>query len=411
MGNILSAVSGQFSKALILGAFFPTGIFLLLAYLFVAPLFPAEWAILKPLEILDPQWRVVLLLIGTIVLSGALYNLNTPIIRLYEGYPWENTSFGKSRKRRYQSKHDVLVGQMNSIPALNSEFQQRLNPPEQQPANGGNPQQPVQAQPPLDEATRNRYTSYLNAVDNASSPIARDLMTRFPNDRDIILPTELGNVFRSFETYPQRQYGISSVTIWPKLVAAIDKEYAGSIDDMKTTFDFMLNSSLLSALLAVALLVTGLFFPSTLSDLHWVPWLFEILGFGMLSALLYKVAIGRATAYGALVKGAFDLYRNKLLEQLGYKREFTDHETEKLFWTRLSRWFFYGDTTPNTTVPPYSLKPKAQPTTSAVATPTDKKQKVSLEVSRGMEPANGQIILVKINVRNTTRARPVQAKL
>jgi hypothetical protein len=92
--NILSSISGQFSKSLILGTFFPVMVFVILAQIFVVPLLPSDWLVLRQLETLDTQWRVVVILLLAIVLSGLLYNLNIPIIRFYEGYPWQDSWIG-----------------------------------------------------------------------------------------------------------------------------------------------------------------------------------------------------------------------------------------------------------------------------------------------------------------------------
>jgi hypothetical protein len=77
----------------------------------------------------------------------------------------------------------------------------------------------------------------------------RRLNEEFPIERTSVLPTRLGNVIRSFEDYPERQYGMDGVTLWPRLVAKINKDHATVIEDAKITFDFLLNSAVLSAVL------------------------------------------------------------------------------------------------------------------------------------------------------------------
>jgi len=49
MTSILSSISGQFSKSLILGTLLPVVLFLILGMVFVIPLFPYEWHFLNQL--------------------------------------------------------------------------------------------------------------------------------------------------------------------------------------------------------------------------------------------------------------------------------------------------------------------------------------------------------------------------
>src|SRR5438552_2100476 len=95
MNNLLSTVSGYFSRALILGAFLPAVIFVTLFLLFVAPNISAEMQFMQQLRNLDPEWKVFSSIFATVVLSGLLFNLNIPHVRLYEGYPWRETLIGE----------------------------------------------------------------------------------------------------------------------------------------------------------------------------------------------------------------------------------------------------------------------------------------------------------------------------
>src|SRR5690348_16149341 len=108
MSTLLTTISGQFGKAWILGSFFPAAIFTILAFLFVMPLFPFDWPSIKPLQSLDAQGSLILLLFTVTIKSGLLYFLNTPLIRFYEGYPWQHTGIGRWRKRHYERKCRAL---------------------------------------------------------------------------------------------------------------------------------------------------------------------------------------------------------------------------------------------------------------------------------------------------------------
>jgi len=104
MTNVLSAISGQFNKSLILGTFLPVTIFVVLFQMLVEPLLPDDISIFKPLETLDTQWRIAATFFTIILLSGLLFNFNIAIIRIYEGYSWQHTRIGEWRTKYYQAQ-------------------------------------------------------------------------------------------------------------------------------------------------------------------------------------------------------------------------------------------------------------------------------------------------------------------
>ena len=87
MSGLFSTISGFFSRAWILGAFLPTVIFLAFFILLVVPFFAANFRLLEGLKTLGTEWQVLSVTFLTIVVSGLLFNLNVPVIRVYEGYP------------------------------------------------------------------------------------------------------------------------------------------------------------------------------------------------------------------------------------------------------------------------------------------------------------------------------------
>lgn len=311
VSGILSSISGQFSPSLVLGAFFPAAIFVILAHLLLIPFLPAGSTVLPLLEVLDPQWRVLALAFVTIVLTGLLVNLNIPIIQMFEGYPWEKTRIGRKRVERHQAQRKELETRRDEAVWLMDTLGEA---------------------DPLHADVSREWTE-----------LCRRLVSEYPDEHSV-LPTRLGNVMRASEQYPRRQYGMSAIPLWPRLIATIDKEYAAGIDEAKSSFDFMIHSTLLSTLLGALLLVCGLAYPTRLASLTVSSlWLFEILVLFGLARLLYGWSIGRASAWGSLVNGAFDLYRWKLLEQLGHTQRPTTRTAERDLWARLSRQVIFGD--------------------------------------------------------------------
>src|ERR1044071_4129214 len=103
MTALLSTISGQFTKNLILGSFLPALVFVTLSMIFVVPIFPVDWPLLKPFLGFGVQGSVIGMSFMTIVITGLLFNLNSPVIRLYEGYPWIDSWIGRlmiSRKQK-----------------------------------------------------------------------------------------------------------------------------------------------------------------------------------------------------------------------------------------------------------------------------------------------------------------------
>jgi hypothetical protein len=314
MSSIFSAVSGQFTKYLILGTFLPVAIFVALGLVFGQTITPTSLSFVRALEKLDRQWFTIAVTAITIIVSGLLYNLNTPIIRLYEGYPWRGSLIGTWRIERIQCRLDRAT-------QLRDQIKDALNLLKENKADQN-----------LIEQLKLRRTRV--------SVLARSGLPT----RSQILPTKLGNAVKAFEEYPFLQYGMDAVTLWPRIVAVAPKDYLAGIDDAKTSLDFFLNSSFLSAIISTALLLIGLAFKRPFAnDLSFTLWALEVVSLAIASLLFYRSSIGRAAAWGELVKGTFDLYRWDLLKQLGYSQKPRTREVEREIWTEISQQIVYRD--------------------------------------------------------------------
>jgi len=95
METMLATISGQFTKSIILGVFLPVVLFVLLGGWLITPLLPPSLPLLGLVKSLDRQWFLFAFTFLIILISGFLYNLNGPIIRLYEGYPWRTSRLGQ----------------------------------------------------------------------------------------------------------------------------------------------------------------------------------------------------------------------------------------------------------------------------------------------------------------------------
>lgn len=416
MTSILSSISGIFSKTLILGIFLPVVVFIIFSLLFVVPLVPSDVTVLKPLEALDPQWKVLTITFVVILLSGLLYNLNIPLIRLYEGYPWKNTWVGRLRTRRHITKFQRLRSRQRGMRTLQREMK-KVNTNDVLITT-------VISQLELISPNRNYFkfedqdcstvwnTSFNQSrsewqhVQNLIKAIwedtSRRLLNEFPGQGSLILPTTLGNVIRSFEYYPQREYGMDAITLWPRLLNKVEKDYASLIDDAKTSFDFMLNGSALSGLLAALILLTGFLFGSPLGSMSkLIPWLAETLIFTVLAFILYFQSISRAANWGDMVKGAFDLYRGDLLKQLGFEQKPKTKKAECALWKKISQQMIYGDSPDGPRTDYTDELPQPDPPTFARSAQPG----VKLEVSRGIEAQLADVaVVVALKVKNLDSA-------
>jgi hypothetical protein len=357
MTSILSAISGQFGKNLILGAFLPVVIFVTINLIFVVPVFPSDWPLFQPISSLETQGRLLTISFISVVLTGLLLTLNIPILRLYEGYPWMHSWIGQLMidlwRRRLLSVQSQRLGLRTLIREMKN---------------------------------KNKDPSLVAKVTARRDRAARHLNNDFPSKPSLIIPTRLGNVVRSFEEYPDRQYGMGAVTLMPRLVGKIDKDYAIGMDDAKTSFDFMLNNSILSYVTAIVLTIAGLIYfpPHSLFYARGTAnpralifvWLLTILVFILLGYLGYLGAIERASAWGGKVKGAFDLYRADLLKQLGYERKSLTLKQERQLWDAISLQLIYGD-------PPWGRDPNFEYTTPATFARSDAPF-VELQLVRGI---------------------------
>jgi hypothetical protein len=307
MTGILSMISGSFSRVLLLGTLFPVTVFALLFFLFVVPFLP-DMALLAPLAQLDAGWKTALLTSLVILLSGILYNLNVPIARLYEGYTWQSSWLGGRAQKRQLARLEWTISKRKEIKELLKEL------------NAADPNDPA-----IPELT------YLH------TRLAQRETNGYP-EAAYVLPTRLGNAIRSFEEYPRKVYGISGVTVWPRLVGVMDKDYAATLDEAKATFDFMINASFLSGVLSASIMMAGLLVPARIDP--W-PWIAEIVIAAIAAFLFYRGSIGAAVAWGAQVSSAFDLFRWNLLKKLGYERASMSPVQEMELWKEISTRMLY----------------------------------------------------------------------
>jgi len=365
--SILSAISGQFTKSLILGMFFPALMFILAAVAAIGSYASVPTPFVNSIAALDKEWRVLVISFLTVFVSGLLYNLNVSILRLYEGYPWMKSFLGRLLQSHHERRFLELAESVPKLRLLRDSLKQI-------------------------DSKRSDRAAFL------SQTLDRRLKVGYPRGKDLVLPTLFGNTIRSFETYPSAQYGLSAIAFWPRLVAIADKDYLAAVDEAKISVDFFTNASFLSYLLFVILVISGaaITINGRFDTVLWWPW--EALISLIAGWLFYRGAIGSAAAWGETVKGAFDLYRSALLKKLGYEAEFSTREEERKFWLAVTQQVVYGDPPPPASPLFYKTEKTVEPSPRLIVEPAA----VKLTLLRGCQQANNGSLNFSIKVSNRT---------
>lgn len=145
---------------------------------------------------------------------------------------------------------------------------------------------------------------YVIAEESARSQVAEN----YPSDATRILPTQLGNVLRSFEDTAGTQYGLSALTISSHLHLVAPPRHLEYLVDAREDMDTAIRIctvGLIAATLTAALLLT---------DGLWLLW--ATLPY-VISYLAYKGAVSAAQGYGKLFASVIDLDRFLIYSELG----------------------------------------------------------------------------------------------
>jgi Flp pilus assembly protein CpaB len=233
----------------------------------------------------------------------------------------------------------------------------------------------------LDSVTRRleeMVNQQLGEVEEKRLRLTHDFFLYYPPKRDDVMPTQLGNVLKAAEMYPQERYHLDAVLIWSRLQPALPKEFSDPLQDAKTSLDLAVTLSGFSLLFGLPL-SAWLALKSSVPLLWWIPLLVVLIAFPLrfyksvtlaltalaltfvaplsvlllpplatatvqlqvfltfvagtllLAQLSYQNAVQAGLAYGEKIKAAFDLYRWKVLEELRIQFP-PDFEEERKIW-------------------------------------------------------------------------------
>jgi hypothetical protein len=199
-----------------------------------------------------------------VIVALALEVLQTPIVRMFEGY-WGDSRLaqwlGEKRKQHWRKKRQHLVDSSHSI-----------------------------------------NLSDMDSILTAD----RKLQTQFPS-KDRVLPTRLGNVLRASEDRVGQRYGLQTIAVWPRLYPFIGATLMAALDDVRDRLDMTLrwcSYLLLGAIVSAGLLVQHAY------------WLALPVAMILLAVGAYLCACSTAKSYGLLLATAFDLHRFDMLKAM-----------------------------------------------------------------------------------------------
>jgi hypothetical protein len=250
-------------------------------------------------------WDEPLIIFLLAYLLGYLLNeIEVPIVRLYEGYPWQHSFLGS-----------VLIGwKRGHLDQLEEEIKELVK-------------------------TRRDYEHLSPESKETISQIKAGIQRRrsiidheFPPDKTGLLPTQAGNIMAKFEAYPGTHYGMDSVTYWPRIYTILANEgYLPYISQARSGVDFLLNISLLLVLFGLeCILLRILLLPH-------IGWSLPVVAF-LLAYIFYKAAISSVYNWGGLIAASFDLFRYQLAQALGLKPA-GDFKEEKRRWQGLTQFW------------------------------------------------------------------------
>jgi len=257
---------------------------------------------------------VQIVLIGIGVFIGALlvHPMQLYIVRLLEGY-WGDSRLAVFISRRLTEKQEDIRKRNEKI------IQERLKNLAAQRGDG------------------------FESVLSETGDLAERNRKYFP--KDVLLPTQLGNVLRAAERNGGAPYGLDSVVIWPRLYAILPERTSALVDDQRLQLD--LSARLCAMFLLATPISAGIvYYPSEWwSDASQVGGAWWWLAIPPITLLLawfsYRGAIASALAYGEGIRTAIDLHRFDLLRALHLPLP-DDREREKQVNTALCDFLRQG---------------------------------------------------------------------
>lgn len=288
----LGDLTGVFSRYFVVGFFLPA--FASLVALWICATSKFEPRVLHH----HTQATQVLILGGFAVIVGlALSGLSYHITRAFEGYPLMRLS-----GRRV----------LGNIPRLAIRLQARS----------------------FDRLQRVRDNDAASQVARARAAARLDAF--FPDARDKLLPTRLGNTVRAFERYSNSRWNLDGITIWPRIYAVLPDDERNIHVDAQIDLYVFVNASFGALIVGICLIVDKALNRAAPA----VEWPLYVIPF-VVSYIIYRAAIAPAVNWGLAVRSSIDMHRLEVYARLGV-RDPTSFSDERVLAEKISQLLLFG---------------------------------------------------------------------
>lgn len=132
------------------------------------------------------------------------------------------------------------------------------------------------------------------------SHLDAELLVAFPKNKQLFLPTRIGNLLRAAEEYPQYWYGLQAGVTWPRLWLILPEFVQKEIGEARRSLDS-----------AVTWMTWAILFSAWVGITRWAVVISLLAAF----VILRKV-YGAAMIYGELIRSCYDLHRFSLYKSL-----------------------------------------------------------------------------------------------
>ena len=326
----VSDIAGVLSRKFIVGFFIPLFFGLLALKLLVD-----ERAVPHALRDVDGGTQILILSGSSLVLGLLLWATHSSLIRFLEGY-WLLAERLPDRTPATRGEGWAIV------PArLAGMFRQASSACHRARLSLGKKRQARWVR------THEHLTQIKNhpARSTARTNAATELNRRYPPEGHI-LPSEFGNVIRSFEQHPYTRYGMDGIVAWPRISMMLSDSERAELEQATTDLAFWLNSLCVIAGGGSLLLVERLWHqPGGVVQTVLVE--AAILFFvWAIATWMYRQAIAAARRWGEWVRAAFDMHRLEAYDRLGVRRPLSPEE-DLASGEAIDRLLIFGEQLPD----------------------------------------------------------------
>lgn len=306
----------------------------------LAPGIPPLDHLIKSAASAESITEVLWWVLGLWLLAVVLSTLNTPIIKLLEGY-YLPSIIANRWKGKQRTQYSAMINEYEQLKksawAKNNNLSSTSD---------------IQ-QDSMHSTNLRNVEEEIKILKERAQTILIKRRENFPVDPARIMPTRLGNVIRAFETYPNEIYGADGVALWPHVHATLTSDQQRGVADAKSLTDLFVNVTILSIIIAFTAIVQFIFFVGERlvhctripcpTEESWglMPIFIVFIGSVAAAYLSYQLSVWMARSWGQVVKALFDLQLGVVATKLGLDVP-AQEEKRRTMWIALSQQVVYS---------------------------------------------------------------------